>query len=1373
MINEPLKEEAVFKAACKIRSSRDRADYLREACQGNELLHQRMISLLRIFDEEKNFLEPPVSAEYQTFDFTLVEPFGTMIGPYKLLEPIGEGGMGTVYLAEQNEPVHRQVALKLIKKGMDTRQVLARFEAEEQALALMDHPNIAKVFDAGATESGRPYFVMELVNGVPIHRFCDEHRLNTKRRLELFIQVCHGMQHAHQKGIIHRDLKPSNILVAMYDDRPVAKVIDFGVAKATGEQLTERSMITRFGQVVGTLEYMSPEQTQFNQSDVDTRSDIYSLGAILYELLTGTPPFEKQRMKKQAFDETLKMIREEEPTKPSTKLHSGADLAPIAKNRRTTTHKLSALVHGDLDWIVIKALEKDRQGRYQSASDFAEDIERYLGSEPIHARPPTLFTRLEKWSRRHAALVWTLLFVSLTLATTFGISTFAISGARDTAVQQREQKEIERQNAVQQQQIAVEQRKAARQNQYYAEMVAGQMHHENGNQGGLYDDLINYLPLSAEQDLRGWEWYYLMSKCRPEERTITDPGLKPFAAWSPDGKYIGTPGAIWEAATGECIRRFSTSNIQRYRVAWSPDGSKFAWANASDENAFYIWDRSTDKVSRFAGHDESVWCLAWSPDGTQIASGSIDKTIKVWDVTLASVLWELSDFPGIVMNIDWSPDNKMLAAGIHHNGTQIWEIATRNKVYERMNDGVCLVAWHPDSNSLAVCESNRWFVLKQSRDKWTIQYEKNISRGHAIDWSRDGSLIAVGHGEKVDVWNSDGASLVARLNGHRQRVNSVSWHRDGRRLVSNDGSQEVKLWNLDHVELQAFDTETEINSIAWHDNATRIVVEHKDGSSTFWDPRNGTLKKHDAIAVKSPVTLSSNRKLAAVYNEDSDSISIHDTSTGATRSLINVDPNRTFHSATFSCDGSSLVVQSEAGHVLHLEVWNVDQEQLLWTWENKRRKTAFGPLKHLSWNADDSCFAAVGLGDVGENGAVYWQDHVHVFDAIQGTRKHKILPQYRQVEFLAWSVDGRWFAIGTADGRVETLDAETGRRVFSQKIHGEGITALAWHPTGHRVAAATRDGKVKIISGKEGKALLDFSAFDSKVVSLAWSKDGQRLAAASSAGDVHSWDASPAFEFTSGNTRRGELAWAYHDRSRRTSDEPHADCLKEFLHHAPDNLGFWRHRGYAYAELGDFERAHEEYSKAVGTELRLSFNAACSRAYTLLGNDRLDEYHQACEKIVGAFQNSPVPSNRGFVAWLTSLTPNPHVDSATVAGMAQACFAKNGSDSGDYFALILGAALFRQGKHEEASRLLTELAKKMGSDGDWRTEYEVACAKYFLSMSRFSLGQKFQAQRWLGQANKHAETYLERAPGWQRIVVLQTLRKEATEKIGDSTNSGT
>jgi serine/threonine protein kinase len=417
-----MKDRDLFIAALERTNPAERRAYLDEACGGDEPLRREVEALLAMHERSGSFLDlPPATHPAQLRD-TPQEPRiggegpGTVIGPYKLLEQIGEGGMGAVYMAEQQGPVRRKVALKVIKPGMDTRQIIARFEAERQALALMDHPHIAKVFDAGTTDAGRPYFVMELVKGVPLTRYCDEHQLTPRQRLELFVPVCLAIQHAHQKGVIHRDLKPSNILVASYDGTPVPKVIDFGVAKATGQQLTERTLFTGFGSLVGTLEYMSPEQAEFNALDVDTRSDIYSLGVLVYVLLTGSTPLTQQRLREASLVEALRLIREEEPAKPSTRLSTSDALASISTQRKMEPAKLARIVQGDLDWIVMKALEKDRARRYETASGLARDLQRYLNNEPVEAGPPSRWYKLRTWARRNGGwgplLVATFILVS-------------------------------------------------------------------------------------------------------------------------------------------------------------------------------------------------------------------------------------------------------------------------------------------------------------------------------------------------------------------------------------------------------------------------------------------------------------------------------------------------------------------------------------------------------------------------------------------------------------------------------------------------------------------------------------------------------------------------------------------------------------------------------------------------------------------------------------------------------------------------------------------------------------------------------------------------------------------------------------------------
>jgi serine/threonine protein kinase/tetratricopeptide (TPR) repeat protein len=439
-----MSEDSVFAGALSKRTPAERAAYLDAVCAGNAALRQEVEALLQAHDQAGDFLAEPFVKAVRTAALPpagggmsadslgpppAAEAPGTSIGPYRLLQQLGEGGMGAVYVAEQQEPVKRRVALKVIKPGMDSAKVLARFAAERQALALMDHTNIAKVLDAGSTEAGRPYFVMELVKGVPITRYCDELHLSLRERLELFVPVCQAIQHAHQKGIIHRDIKPSNVLVCIQDGKPIPKVIDFGVAKALHQKLAERTMYTEIGAVMGTLEYMSPEQAELSALDIDTRADVYALGVLLYELLTGSTPLDRKRLKQAALTEAIRLIREEEPVKPSTRLTQSMDsLTSLASLRRTEPGRLAKEVRGELDWIVMKCLEKDRTRRYETANGLARDVERYLADEPVEACPPSKGYRLRKFARKHRQLLATAAAFALLLV--LGIVFSAVQAVR-------------------------------------------------------------------------------------------------------------------------------------------------------------------------------------------------------------------------------------------------------------------------------------------------------------------------------------------------------------------------------------------------------------------------------------------------------------------------------------------------------------------------------------------------------------------------------------------------------------------------------------------------------------------------------------------------------------------------------------------------------------------------------------------------------------------------------------------------------------------------------------------------------------------------------------------------------------------------------
>lgn len=438
-MNHPT-ERTIFLEAIEKDDPADRQRYLDEACGGDEALKASVQALLAADDEENNPLDrPPV--DYSEIAETVAPAakwIDKRIGGYRLMEQIGEGGFGLVFVAQQDQPVRRQVALKILKPGMGTKEVIARFEAEKQAVAMMDHPNIARVFDAGVSDDGRPFFVMELVRGVPVTEFADAHRLTVRERLELFVDVCKAVHHAHQKAVIHRDIKPSNVLVTLHDDRPVVKVIDFGVAKAIGQSLTDKTIYTQFFSMIGTPLYMSPEQAEMSGLDVDTRSDIYSLGVLLYELLSGATPFDRDRLDSAGLDEMRRIIREEQPPAPSRRLSTlGARMTTVSSSRQVEPSRLTSTLRGDLDWIVMKSLEKDRNRRYDSAMALADDLERYLHQEPIEARPPSPSYRLMKFASRHRVALGTTALVLLSLVAGLAASLWQMQ----RVAEERDQKE--------------------------------------------------------------------------------------------------------------------------------------------------------------------------------------------------------------------------------------------------------------------------------------------------------------------------------------------------------------------------------------------------------------------------------------------------------------------------------------------------------------------------------------------------------------------------------------------------------------------------------------------------------------------------------------------------------------------------------------------------------------------------------------------------------------------------------------------------------------------------------------------------------------------------------------------------------------------
>ena len=656
------------------------------------------------------------------------EAVGQTLGRYKLLEKLGEGGCGVVYVAEQTEPVRRRVALKIIKLGMDTKQVVARFEAERQALAMMDHPNIAKVLDAGATESGRPYFVMELVRGIKITDYCDQANLSTKERLDLFIKVCQAIQHAHQKGIIHRDIKPSNILVTLHDGVPVPKVIDFGIAKATEGRLTDSTVYTQLHQFIGTPAYMSPEQAEMSGLDIDTRSDIYSLGVLLYELLVGRTPFDAKELLDGGVDAMRKTIREKEPTRPSIKLATlqGEELTSTAKRRSADTSKLLHQLKGDLDWIVLKALEKDRKRRYETANGLAADIQRHLSNEPVVARPPSTAYRLQKaWQRnRFACAAGAAIAATLVI----GISVSAWQAVRATRAE-REERDLrtaaetarageasQRQEAEAAQAGETKLRKLAQLQAYAADMKAAQAALQQNSRQQAVTLLERYWPKPGEPDLRGIEWRYLWQVTKGDEiYTWKHPSMVPGAIFSPDGRQMSTACfdgvlRIWNVVSGKLVAQFdrgvSDDNV-RVSFCYAPDGATLA---SAARDGIVLLDCATWRVKRTLDLPETEGgamgnvSLTYSPDGQWLAAGFSTRLSRIWNTES----WESFTLPagGSRTRLAFSADSKSLAICPSAGTIETWDLATRAKA--------ATFSWEP--SSLGVDPNRYWNLTQFSPD---------------------------------------------------------------------------------------------------------------------------------------------------------------------------------------------------------------------------------------------------------------------------------------------------------------------------------------------------------------------------------------------------------------------------------------------------------------------------------------------------------------------------------------------------------------------------------------------------------------------------------------------------------------------------------
>ena len=1164
---QPRKTERdLFLEALERPTPGERAAFLKEACAHDPSLRAAVEALL-LNHKEDDFLETPVipgpqvagSTKDRSDTIALVvigEKPGDQIGHYKLLQQIGEGGVGVVFMAEQEAPVRRRVALKVLKPGMDTKSVIARFESERQALALMDHPNIAKVLDAGSTDKGRPFFVMELVRGIRITEYCDQNRLPTRERLTLFIQVCQAIQHAHQKGIIHRDIKPSNILVTLHDGVPVPKVIDFGIAKAVDQRLTDKTFFTEFQSFIGTPAYISPEQAEMSGLDIDTRADIYSLGVLLYEMLSGKTPFDAQELLSSGLDVMRRTIREQEPSPPSTRLRMlpEAEQTTTAQRQQAEPAKLASVLRGDLDWIVLKALEKDRTRRYATANGLALDLRRYLDNEPILARPPSATYRFQKLVRRNklafaaAGAVAAALLIGLVFSTWQFIEK---SVAYRRAVNAEKEQTRLRSEAEAARQSAEAQALAARRQAYAADMNLVQQALAANNLGRAQELLNRHRPDSTlnpklSTDLRGWEWRYLWQQCQSDALFTLCQLSNEVAALSVshDGKWVavGESGdrgiSIWDLRARQAVARFPAGEGSD-PIAFSPTEPLLAFYSADRRNSpgpqklggqVRLWDAANRRIVAGLPVSGAPSALAFSADGAKLLTAIGNTEFTIWNVA------EGSKLIGVTVS-DAKESGGRLPWGSPTTVTRDFSLAS-----QALGGGQIRVV-----------------DLASGKELWTAQAaDENVT---ALAFSADGKKLASGAGfveSAVRLWDVATGREFARLEGHRTYVRSLVFWPDGETLASASGDQTIHLWDMSSLspvptlsesqfrrptrpratELHPYATlrghRLEVWSLALGPDNTTLVSGSKDGAVLVWDT---AAKRREQANVTLPVPVSAWSFLA-----DSRAILALDKQGRVARwqgndfqqsqPLLELGTNA--FAACFSADGRFLATVSPEGTT---QVWDLQQSSLLPEFTSKagwdlpvkfldrsnhlitqRRKNGSFREWDVTGGREIRSWQLSGPGPTWKS-AFSPDDQSFVALDGEGSGQLRHLPtkrdtrlELKQVSGTAFSPDGRLLAAVSVLGIGHLYDTATGRKTAT--LHGflQGAHSVGFSPDSQRLAIGSNGNEaIKLWDVESLQELLTLKGQGSMFNSTTFSPDGNVLASINSRGLLHLWRA-PSFE---------------------------------------------------------------------------------------------------------------------------------------------------------------------------------------------------------------------------------------------------------------------
>jgi WD40 repeat protein/serine/threonine protein kinase len=1094
----------IFTAALDCDDSASRVDLLDAQCGGDAELRGKVDALLEEAGKVGEFLERPAVRD-ETRELTRGagenllpgESPGDQIGPYHLIELVGEGGGGSVYLAEQREPMQRTVALKILKLGMDTRSVIQRFEIERQSIAVMDHPNIARVLDAGASPDGRPYFVMDFVEGEPITDYCDAKVLPVRDRVELFIKVCRAVEHAHQKGIIHRDLKPSNILVCEQDGEATPKVIDFGVAKAVDPMEGDRSL-TMSETVIGTPAYMSPEQASRDRGDIDTRSDVYSLGVLLYELLTGYTPLDGSKVKEAGIDDLRKALRDAEPYRPSLKLrHSRVEDRPrIVMDRNTTKAKLEAEVQGDLDWIVMKCLERDRTRRFGSASEFASDLECYLQGVPVTASPPSASDRLSKFVRRNktavaAGMVLLLILVASVVVST-GLALRARRAEREIREAHRLQSEL-REAADRGREDALRSAQTARLHEYVADINVSRHALRDGHIAKALNLLERQGGGGQEPDLRGFEWRYLAGRCLGEPHRNLPGQDSPIMtlAFSPDGDLlaIGTRKdlLIWDLV-GDRLRLRLPGAVEA--VVFFPDGDRVA---TSSRSGVWIHDLdSGDSVRELRGQGAA---LAVSPNGDLLAT-SDGRKVTLWD-TLTWQRWR--SLPGASGPLSFSPEGDLLAAG-SSDGIVLWWLVDQGKSVTLEDSAVPLRGLFPG--------------------------------GKRIMFSRDGNVVIAPHVEKsargvfyLGAWDSETGKELGVLpesptdEGHSGVITSLSLDNEGTLLASSSWDHSVRLWDFESRRLlrTLHGHRGEVWCTALSPQGELLASGSKDGGVMIW-PTAETAPLDSIEGRWQPLGFSKDSRYVGALNREGG------------LSIFNLDTRKVIHEIVLESSDSrfaryivsisdDLTALAEAlpDGVVRLRRLNQAGEIGFPTGSRRLDVLEMSPdaqtLVTVGWRDDLAWWDlndpeepmvrisgshAVFSEDGGTLVTVTREGYSIIWDV--KSRKERVRIDHGGQSFgssAALSPDGRILAMTYGfddfENAVSLWDTSSGKHLGTLAGHKQTIWSLAFTPDGKTLATSSSDGTLRLWNVKSRRELLSIEEPGTNLSNLRFSPDGNFL----------------------------------------------------------------------------------------------------------------------------------------------------------------------------------------------------------------------------------------------------------------------------------------